>query len=258
MSAPSPIPEPSAAPPRTAPLNPPVSNAQVLLPTVPTQTLPPPDTLPDAQPSEELPRKRPRLQQPVRGRRLARPPATPASPLTPEQRLLVLDAWRRSGLPAGDFAPLVGVSKHTLYAWKRKFEMEGPAGLDDKPRGAPSGRRLPEPTRRAILMLKEANPDWGCERIAALLLRGPALPARGPPWCQRANSMENCVELPDLLMAINKVRIARATNLCHNQTAPGSSFDASSCSQISCGRFSFLVRCLHRGCFLARGCGRGV
>jgi len=177
MSAPSPIPEPSAAPPRPAPLNPPVANDQVPLPTVPTQTLPPPDTPPDAQLPEELPRERPRLQQPVRGRRLARPAATPASPLTPEQRLLVLDAWRRSGLAAGDFAPLVGVSKQTLYAWKRKFEMEGPAGLDDKPRGTPTGSRLPEPTRRAILMLKDANPDWGCERIAALLLRGPALPA---------------------------------------------------------------------------------
>jgi transposase InsO family protein len=97
--------------------------------------------------------------------------------LTAEQRLLVLDAWRCSKLPAGDFAPLVGVSKHTLYAWKRKFEAEGPAGLLDHPRGGPTGSRVPEATRRAILMLKEANPEWGCERIASLLLRGPALPA---------------------------------------------------------------------------------
>ena len=71
----------------------------------------------------------------------------------------------------------VGLSKHTLYAWKRKFEAGGPAALVDGPRGGPAGSRLPEATRRAILMLKEANPDWGCERIAALLLRGPALPA---------------------------------------------------------------------------------
>jgi transposase len=112
------------------------------------------------------------------GRRLSQPEAVNV-PLTPEQRLLALDAWRRSKLPAGDFAPLVGVSKHTLYAWKHKFDSEGPAGLLDHPRGAPTGSRLPEVTRRAILMLKEANPDWGCERIAAMLLRGPALPA-GP------------------------------------------------------------------------------
>jgi transposase InsO family protein len=96
---------------------------------------------------------------------------------TPEQRLLVLDAWRRSGLPAGDFAPLVGISKHTLYSWQKKFEAEGPAGLMDKPKGAPAGSRLPEPTRRAILMLKESHPDWGCQRISDMLLRGPALPA---------------------------------------------------------------------------------
>jgi transposase len=102
----------------------------------------------------------------VRGRRLAPKAATSASPLTAEQRLLVLDSWRRSGLPAGDVALLVGISKHTRYAWKRKFEAGGPAALVDRPRGGPAGSRPPEATRRAILMFKEANPDWGCERIA--------------------------------------------------------------------------------------------
>ena len=80
-------------------------------------------------------------------------------------------------MPAGDFAPLVGVSKHTLYAWQKKFAAAGPAGLMDQPKGARPGSRLPEVTRRAILMLKEANPDWGCQRISDMLLRGPALPA---------------------------------------------------------------------------------
>ena len=47
---------------------------------------------------------------------------------TPEQRLLLLDTWQRSGLPAGDFAALVGMSKHTLYAWKKAFDEQGPAG----------------------------------------------------------------------------------------------------------------------------------
>src|SRR6516165_7605733 len=59
------------------------------------------------------------------GAALQKPPPEPA--FTPEQRLLILDAWRRSGLPAGDFAPLVGLSKHTLYAWKKKFDDQGPA-----------------------------------------------------------------------------------------------------------------------------------
>src|SRR5262245_31487575 len=110
-----------------------------------------------------------------RGRRLSQPPATPPPGLTYEQRLLVLDLWRRSGLPAGDFAPLVGLSRFTLYEWKRRFEADGPAGLADRPRGSPAGSRLPEVTRRTILMLKQTHPDWGCQRISDMLLRGPAL-----------------------------------------------------------------------------------
>jgi transposase InsO family protein len=111
-----------------------------------------------------------------RGRRLVKP-AGPTPPLTAEQRLLVLDMWRRSELPAADFAALVGLSRHTLYEWKRKFAAEGPSGLMDRPRGGPSGSQLPDLTRRTILMLKETNPSWGCQRISDTLTRGPALPA---------------------------------------------------------------------------------
>ncbi len=110
------------------------------------------------------------------GRRLVKPDQT-KTPHTPEQRLLILDCWQRSGLPAGDFADLVGVSKHTLYAWKKAFTLHGPAGLTEQKRGVKEGSRLPPITQRSILMLKQAHPDWGCERISAMLLRGPALPA---------------------------------------------------------------------------------
>jgi transposase InsO family protein len=116
-----------------------------------------------------------------RKNRVLSKPSVPSRPtieiLTPEQRLLLLDTWQRSKLPAGDFASMVGLSKHTLYNWKRKFEEEGPGGLVDRPRGGSKGSRLPELTKRTILMLKQANPDWGCQRISDMLLRGPALPA---------------------------------------------------------------------------------
>jgi transposase InsO family protein len=114
---------------------------------------------------------------PPKGRQLRRPEDTPRHTFTPQQRLLLLDTWRRSGLPGQDFASLVGLSKHTLYKWKQLFDQQGPAGLLDQVRGAPAGSRLPELTKRTIWMLKEQHPEWGCQRISDLLLRGPALPA---------------------------------------------------------------------------------
>ena len=110
-------------------------------------------------------------------RQLVKPEPIGKQPfLTPEQRLVILDTWRRSGLPAGDFAEMVGLSKHTLYGWKKKFEQQGPAGLMDHPRGK-KGSRLPDVTRRSIVMLKEDHPDWGCQRISDVLMRGPGLAA---------------------------------------------------------------------------------
>ena len=117
------------------------------------------------------------LQSPAHGRRLARPEQAATPVFTYEQRLLVLDLWLRSGLPAGDFAPLVGLSKFTLDEWKRRFEADGPAGLANRPKGSPRGSRLPEVTRRTILMLQQSHPDWGCQRLSDTLLRGPALSA---------------------------------------------------------------------------------
>jgi len=115
-----------------------------------------------------------------RGRRLVRPEELKPAAYNPQQRLMILDCWQRSGLPAKDFATLVGVSKHTLYAWKQRFTQQGPAGLLEQPRGAREGSRLPDLTKRTILLLKQAHPDWGCERISQMLVRGPALPASPP------------------------------------------------------------------------------
>lgn len=108
----------------------------------------------------------------------AKPPAT--DQMSGEMRLKILDTWMRSGLPAGDFAPLVHVSKHTLYAWKQRFEDNGPAGLMEQPRGANRGSRLPEMTKRAILLMKQMHNDWGVDRISDMLLRTQALQASPP------------------------------------------------------------------------------
>src|SRR5271155_5862060 len=98
-----------------------------------------------------LPRRRPR----TRGKRLVLP-ADKHVTVSPQQRLVLLHLWQRSGFPAGDFAPLVGVCKQTLHAWKRRFDNNGPAGLLDQPKGAAHGSRLTDLTQRTILMLKQA------------------------------------------------------------------------------------------------------
>jgi hypothetical protein len=53
----------------------------------------------------------------------------------------------------------------------------------DQPKGVKKGSKLPELTNRTILMLKQAHPDWGCERISDMLVRGPALLA-SPTHCR--------------------------------------------------------------------------
>jgi len=111
-----------------------------------------------------------------KGRKLIKPDEV-RLPFSPQERLLILDTWQRSGLPAGDFAPLVGLSKHTLYLWKKRFAEHGPAGLTDQPRGVSKGSKVNEVTKRTIVMLKEAHPEWGCQRISDELVRGPALSA---------------------------------------------------------------------------------
>jgi transposase len=91
--------------------------------------------------------------------------------MSANQRMLLLDTWRRSGLSGSDFASMVGVSVHTLYKWSQNFLAHGPAGLEDAYRSKKGESRLPEPTRRAILLMKQSHPDWGQERIHDALRR---------------------------------------------------------------------------------------
>jgi len=116
--------------------------------------------------------------------------------VTPQDRLLLLDMWQRSGLTARDFGALVGITRQSLFEWKKRFDRHGPAGLSDQQRGAPSGSRLTEPTQRAILMLKQAHPEWGCERIREVLLRGEGYSAS--PGAIAHLLRENGYELEDV------------------------------------------------------------
>ena len=110
---------------------------------------------------------------PNRVAKLSKP--KPRIQFTPEQRMLLLDLWSRSNLPAKDFGALVGLNYKTLYGWKRAFEKFGPEGLLDDKKGAPPGSRMSEAAKRAILMMKEQNPEYGINRISDMLYRGFAI-----------------------------------------------------------------------------------
>lgn len=121
----------------------------------------------------------PQLTQRRRTRTRRRVPAAAAtrSHFSARERLLILDTWQRSRLPAKDFSALVGISQHSLYKWRSRFVEEGPAGLEDRPKGPGTGSRLSDEARRAILMMKQAHPEWGQDRLHSMLMRTQGLAA---------------------------------------------------------------------------------
>jgi transposase len=125
-----------------------------------------------------IPDHLPRLGGWVSGKRLKRPAGNPGKAgINPAQKLLILDTWKRSGLAATEFGSMVGVSKESLYGWKKRFDAYGPEGLMDTPRKRAGQTHVTEVTKRTILMIKETNPDYGCQRISDMLVRGPGLAA---------------------------------------------------------------------------------
>jgi len=90
---------------------------------------------------------------------------------TAEDRLFILDLLDRSRMKPPQFCRYVRVTPQMIYAWRRLLDKEGVAGLEPKPKGSPLGSRLPDVTRRAIIMTKRLHEDWGLDRIHQMLLR---------------------------------------------------------------------------------------
>jgi len=87
----------------------------------------------------------------------------------------LLEARSRSDLPWRDFAATVGVPANTLMLWKRRYEEEGPRGLEPRQRGRKrgggTGSRLPEPVQAAIQETKRSFPDFGFRKVRDYLAR---------------------------------------------------------------------------------------
>jgi transposase InsO family protein len=120
-------------------------------------------------------RRRRARREPVEGEPVPPPDEEESRSLTGEEKLLLLDVWEKSGLAAADFSTLVKVSAHTLYAWRKRVDEAGPEGLFPRVRGPEPGSRVDAATRRAIVLLRQAHPEYGCQRISDILYRGPGM-----------------------------------------------------------------------------------
>lgn len=65
-----------------------------------------------------------------------------------------------------------GISRKTGYKWIRRYEIEGPAALEDRSR-APHRhpQATPEPVAEAILALRRRHPRWGPRKLRVVLYR---------------------------------------------------------------------------------------
>ena len=94
---------------------------------------------------------------------------------SPEERRRLLEAWAKSGMGLGAFSRTVDVAPQTLGGWKRRYEEDGPFGLEPRtlgrPKGSGAGSRLPEAVKAAVEETKRRFPIFGLKRIGQWLRR---------------------------------------------------------------------------------------
>jgi len=115
---------------------------------------------------------------------------------TPEERRAAVEAYLASGHTQKDFGRLWGVSATTLSKWVKRYEREGPKGLEDRP-GEGRGRsgkekRLPAAVRAEIVNVKQRFPNFGLLRVRDFLarFRGIRVSAGGVRNTLRAEGIE--------------------------------------------------------------------
>lgn len=72
----------------------------------------------------------------------------------------------RAGAAVVDVAVRYGASRQSVYAWKARYEHDGPAGLADRSRRPrTSFGRLPAEVETLICELGRSHPQWGARRL---------------------------------------------------------------------------------------------
>lgn len=96
-------------------------------------------------------------------------------PYTPEQRKQAIEAYFKSGLTQENFAATWGVSPSTLCGWLKKYEDNGPRGLETyapaKVGDKRKGRKISQTVIEEIIKLKESDPKSGLKYIKQMMSR---------------------------------------------------------------------------------------
>jgi len=89
-----------------------------------------------------------------------------------ELRLEVLLEPERTGQSVAEVCRRRGISRTTLYAYKRRYELEGPAGLEPRSRRPTrSPAQIEVELEVRICQLRKHHPRWGARRIRSELRR---------------------------------------------------------------------------------------
>jgi len=93
-----------------------------------------------------------------------------------------------NGERATDLAREYGVSRKTIYKFRKRLQLHGIEGLRDRSRRPHRlARKLPEQLEQAVLAIKAQHPTWGAKKIrAALPQHYPGMPL---PACSTIHKM---------------------------------------------------------------------
>jgi transposase len=82
---------------------------------------------------------------------------------TVAEKTAILEAAQQTSVAAA--ATQHGVSEVTIYAWRKRFEKDGPAGLEDQRQDNPGAKPVPDWKRTKVLAVKESDPGFGPSQI---------------------------------------------------------------------------------------------
>lgn len=105
---------------------------------------------------------------------------------TSSQRALLFETWQVTG-SVTQACRTARVSRGLFYYWKRRFDEQGMAGLEEfASRAAHRLHSTPEPIAQQVIALRQQHPDWGKVRISQELAKANAwVPVISPNTVKR-------------------------------------------------------------------------